>query len=321
MASLRHKLGALVYDWPRFLGALRGRSRWVRMRNRNERITLDPNGRGVRCEWEFGSDLHIANIYPFTARWLMNRALSEWPIEERDEPCTAGEPRVSFVIGHRGSERVPLLLKTLRTIAAQDVAVECVVVEQSARPQLQLPSWVRTIHTPIDSDALPYNRAAAFNAGARAASASVLVLHDNDTLVPAAYAREAIARIERGAEIADIKRFIFYLDEHGAPEVVTQNLHGGSIVAAREAYFAIGGFDESFVGWGGEDNDFWERAQTRRVDAFGSLPLVHLWHAPQKEKAMSEATGGRRRYLEMREVPVAERIARLRSQESGRIER
>jgi GT2 family glycosyltransferase len=66
---------------------------------------------------------------------------------------------------------------------------------------------------------------------------------------------------------------------------VVQNLEaGGSFGMARDAFFDIGGFDESFVGWGGEDNEFWERAQTRSVWPFGYVPLVHLWHEPQPEK-------------------------------------
>lgn len=304
--------------------AMSGRSRWTRMRNRHERITLDPNGSGARCEWQFTSDLHICNAYPFTARWLLNRALAEWPIRYRQDRAVAGDPRVSFIIGHRGAARRSHLMKTLEAIAAQDIAIECIVVEQSVQRTVEprLPKWVHYIHTPIADDNLPYNRSWAFNVGVRAARGPILVLHDNDFLIPAAYAREASARVERGAEIADLKRFMFYLDERSSPtpERVTQNLlGGGSLVAMRDVYFAIGGFDESFVGWGGEDNDFWERAQTRRVDAFGSLPLVHLWHAPQKEKALSEPTGGRLRLIELRDVPVEERIARLLARPSGEI--
>ena len=117
-----------------------------------------------------------------------------------DAPLVTGPPRVAFIIGHRGESRLPLLQATVASIAAQrDVAIECIVVEQSEKPQLagRLPPWVRTIHTPIKSDALPYNRSWAFNVGARAAAAPLLVLHDNDFLVPADYAREIVARARR----------------------------------------------------------------------------------------------------------------------------
>ncbi len=66
---------------------------------------------------------------------------------------------------------------------------------------------------------------------------------------------------------------------------------GGSIALSRDAFHAIGGYDESFVGWGGEDNEFWERAQTRRVWPYGYLPFVHLWHAPQPEKLQPSRRG------------------------------
>jgi GT2 family glycosyltransferase len=59
---------------------------------------------------------------------------------------------------------------------------------------------------------------------------------------------------------------------------------GGSLAVDRETFFAIGGFDEAFVGWGGEDNEFWERAQSRKVWPYGYLPLIHLWHEAQPEK-------------------------------------
>src|SRR2546430_11025933 len=59
--SLRHRIGALLYDWPRYRRAMRG-GRWALMHNRNERVSTD--GRGVRCEWRFTSDLHIAKVFP-----------------------------------------------------------------------------------------------------------------------------------------------------------------------------------------------------------------------------------------------------------------
>ena len=128
-------------------------------------------------------------------------------------------------------------------------------------------------------------------------------LHDNDMLIPADYGREVLERAREGYEVSNLQRFIFYLTaSHSSktlsgrkmlsqcvPESVVQNLDGGgSLAMTREAYFGIGGFDESFIGWGGEDNEFWQRAQTRRVWAFGYLPTVHLWHANQSGKNEEE---------------------------------
>src|SRR5713101_8273274 len=321
---LRRRLGALVHDWPRFLRHIG--ADWTRIRNRDETIATD--GRGILCHWEYGSDLNIAAVFPSTSRWLLRRALGHHGMSLADEPAgLAGLPQVSFVIGHRGGERLPLLLTTLRSIAGQrDASVECIVVEQSARAEIQaaLPRWVRYLHTPVDP-ALPYCRSAAFNAGAAIARGGILVLHDNDLLVPARYGAEIAARVGEGWRFVDPKRFVFYVSEEdtrallsgGAVSTdvvtrVTQNLHGGSVAATTKAFFDIGGFDEEFVGWGGEDLEFWERAVADgRAYGYGYLPLVHLWHPAQQGKEQPDSPAIRR-YYAVREVAPAERSRRLR---------
>ena len=233
----------------------------------------------------------------------MERALVEHPVNRAaaHEEVTES-PAVSFVIGHRGLDRLPHLLVTLESIAGQKGAsIECLVVEQDSQSRIGsvLPSWVRWIHTPPPTANMPYCRSWAFNIGARHARGRVLVLHDNDMLVPADYAVRVLEHVSDGFEVVNLKRFIFYLTERHtesvlsgeggltdqAPLAIVQNLEGGGSVAiTRAAYERIGGFDESFVGWGGEDNEFWERAQTLRVWPYAYLPIVHLWHAPQAEK-------------------------------------
>jgi len=323
--SLRHRLGALVYDWPRFLRHLRGD--WTKIRNRHEAISVD--GRGVRCDWVYASDLHLANVYPTAGRALMRRAFAEWPLSMKAEPVSvSGAPDVSFLIGHRGLERLPNLVAALRSIAGQEGArIEVIVVEQSAVPEVEslLPPWVRYVHTPVGADA-DYCRSATFNAGARAARGDVLIVHDNDLLIPRRYAAEVLARVREGWAFVDPKRFLFDLGEpetrlvfSGAPvpfrpATVRQNLKGGSVAIAAAAYRAVGGYDESFVGWGGEDLEFWERARAHGgVYEYGWLPLIHLWHRPQAGKVRQETAPAQLRYYELRDVPAAERIARLRS--------
>jgi hypothetical protein len=334
--SLRQKLGVILKDWPRFEWNLRGlqapglkAGHWSRICNRDEVIRAAPRLEGVGCLWKWTSDLHACKVFPALGARLMERALADWPISFADEPPSrTDQPEVSFIIGHRGLARLPHLLLTLKTVAAQrDAAIECIIVEQSAEPEVEsfLPAWTRYAHTPLAAPGMPYSRSWAFNVGARMARGKLLVLHDNDLLAPRHYAAQLARRHWQGYEVINLKRFIFYLAEaqsaklfsaeasalQSAPETVMQNAEGGgSLGVGRDAYFAIGGFDESFVGWGGEDNEFWERAATRSVWSYGYLPLVHLWHAPQPDKLI-EQRGTAELFDERSAIPVDERIVEL----------
>jgi hypothetical protein len=325
---LRQFLGAIAHDGVRFERLVRGR--WELIHNRNETITVSESGPGIRCEWQWTSPVDYCRFVPGADVRLLRAALATWPIRLADAPPVAQSPQVSFLIGHRGISRLPHLLLTLRSIAAQrDAAIECIVVEQAPENEIEsaLPPWVRYIHQPVgESD--PYKRAATFNAGALAARGRTLVLHDNDMLVPERYAAEVVAHVEAGWEAIDLKRFIFYVTERDTKrvigerrlalaersETVIQNLHGGSVAITRDGYASIGGLDEDFVGWGGEDVEFWERAETLRATRFGYLPIVHLWHAPQSEKLQAGEAPAVKRYYELAGVPPEERIARLKVQ-------
>jgi hypothetical protein len=329
-------LGVLLKDLRRYRRALNGNATaYLALCNRNERLEAAPDGSGYRCGWQWTSELHAPKYLPHLGLKLLWRALVEHPILRlKRPPRRAASPDVTFILGHRGAERLPHLLATLESIAGQQGAeIECIVVEQDdpARLSPHLPDWVRHIHTPPPSPVMPYCRAWTFNVGVRLARGTVLVLHDNDMLVPRDYASCALSRVRQGYEALNLKRFVFYLNEaHSrnvfagsedltarAPEAIVQNLEaGGSVAITRDAYDRIGGFDESFVGWGGEDNEFWERAQTLKLWPYGFLPLVHLWHPPQPGRYQPDnPTLVQQRQLSA--IPVAERIARLRSFAQG----
>jgi N-terminal domain of galactosyltransferase len=333
MMSTRRLLGAAVRDLPLYVRTLaNGSTAYLGIRNRAECITAAPfAGHGFRCEWRWTSDLYAPKIFPLLGRLLFQRALADRPIELAGSPGnTDSSPDVSFVIGHRGRERSPLLDLTLMSIAAQrGVSVEAVVVEQAiGESDLSLPSWVRHVVTPAED--APFNRAWAFNVGAKVAEGKVVILHDGDMLVPREYAQCVIDRVEAGNEVVDAKRFIFYLSEGDTnavcrsrrlddvvPMKIVQNLlAGGSVATTAGAYARLGGMDEGFVGWGGEDSEFWERCALLPRWDFGYLPIVHLWH---REQPMKEQTDNPtvNRYSRLAGLPPDERVRRLAAAPRG----
>ena len=337
--ELRRLAGAVRYDVPLYLRS-RLTGRYLSIRNRAEHLEPAPDGSGYRCLWQWTSELHAPKVIPALGRWLMRRAMADHPIERASAPPDAAHerPDITFLIGHRGLPRLPHLLATLESIAAQrGVRVECIVVEQDPVSQLgpHLPAWVRLVHTPPPAADMPYCRSWTFNVGALHARAPVLVLHDNDLLVPQDYAAWNLDRVAQGFDVVNPKRFIFYLDAshtqavfdrqagllRNPPEGIVQNAEGGGSVAiTAQAYARIGGLDESFIGWGGEDNEFWERAQTLRVWPWAGLPLVHLWHAAQPGKR--DATYHTAlHYQALKQMSPQARVARLadvpRGQMSG----
>ena len=332
----RNLVGVLTKDLMRYRRAFRVTEPvYLAICNRSERLEVAPDRQGYRCLWQWTSDLHAPKYLPVLGLGLMRRALADHPFVSAASPhALTNSPDVSFIIGHRGVDRVPHLLAAIGRIAGQHgVTVECIVVEQDAKARIaeRLPSWVRYVHTPPPHPDMPYCRSWAFNIGVGQARGEVVVLHDNDLLVPVDYAASIMKHVRDGYEVVNLKRFIFFLTEQHtnavvlctakltdeAPHSVMQNAEGGgSIAITRSAYDQIGGFDESFVGWGGEDNEFWERAQMLRVWPYAYLPIVHLWHSPQAGKN-DRGNPTLNRYQTLAGIPAITRIAELRKQPGG----
>lgn len=325
----RRVLGAALLDAPRLLGQLSSAGGWVGAKNRIESLIPDPAGPGYRCDFQWSSALHACRVFPWLGTLMLRRAFGQWPVRFVDNGVPASpEPELTFIIPFRGTERLPQLVAVVRSILAQErVRVECIVIEQSNRSQVcdRLPAAVRYIHLPHPDGDPGWRKSWAFNVAAGQARAPVLVCHDGDILAPAGYGQALIETLAYGFDSVHIQRFLFYLNagdtervlgggrlDACCPDEVRHNWVGGTLAIRRDAYFAIGGFDERFVDWGGEDNEFFDRCMTLRHCRYGWVPFVHLWHRPQGNKAGS----GREAALDLMRQRLAisalDRIAELR---------
>jgi hypothetical protein len=301
--QMRELFGVLLKDFPRYqLALLAGRHHYLRLINRNERLASSPNGYGYNCLWPYTSKLHAPLVLPFLGQQILRAYLKNSSFVRTSNRTRCKNIAISVLIGHRGLERLPLLLATLSTFASQvDVELECIVIEQDYQPQIKnfLPPWVDYIFQSTSHELLTYNRSAAFNRGALSARGHILLFHDNDMLAPTTYCRDIVALINAGYDAVNLKRYVFYLNQidskyiissdyklqHVVPDYIIQNLEaGGSVALSKSSFLSIGGMDEEFVGWGGEDIEFWRRCTTLNRWTWGYHCLVHLWHSSQPLK-------------------------------------
>jgi GT2 family glycosyltransferase len=324
---LRHSMGVVVFDLPRLAPQLLTPGQWWKVCNREDICNLAPDGHGLSVGGRWSKTIHACYVFPPVGKLLMRRALQEWPIELRDQPLETGSPRISVVIPHRGRAREEQLRLCLASFLAQrSVAVECIVVEQSPVAELgPLPPGVRHVHLAHPTDPEPWRKSWAYNVGVRAASCDLVLCHDGDILVPRDYAAELCRRFQDPSlEVLHPQRFLFYLDQATSqhiqvnsrlraciPHSVSQNWCGGTLAIRRSAFDAIGGFDERFVDWGGEDDEFYDRCRLLRQVTYGYLPFVHLWHPAQISK-FGRARQASEAFLQsVLQVPTAARVENL----------
>ena len=308
--DIRNYLSMLLFELPAYIYKLLKRDNsWVYITNRNEKFIPAVQGTGLSLLGDFTTRLRIAAHFPLLSTRLFKKAAAQYPFSLCNEFESVLSPEVSFIIGHRGADKIASLNLVIESIAGQtNKLLECIVVEQSAKPELknQLPLWVRYYHQPVDESDL-YNRSSAFNFGIEKAKADILILHDNDLCIPACYTDEHLKWLSSGYDLVNLKRYIFGLNRRDseqllsnknftqsyAPDYVLQNAKGGgSLTIKRSAYERIGGYDNRFAGWGGEDNELWQRAQVLKIYPFANLPLIHLWHKPQPDRRGGKHGGG-----------------------------
>jgi|GEM_PF-708044 len=329
LSSLKEKLGCWLHErWRTELAIWPIRSfDWLDLCNRGEAISRDRISGGRICEWRDSSQLTVSRVFPDIGHRLLMRCLRRWPLALNfDQPVSrSNSPEASVLVAVGGTDRLRQFQTVLASLRGQShQAMEIIVVEQSMTPELnsQLPSDVRYLHDRQEVG-VEFNKSKALNVAARAARGQFLMIHDADYVVPKDYVAEC-CRVLQQVEGVRPSRFNFHLDQTSTeafmrdlkwptacyPEFIVQN-NPTPMALRASSYWEIGGHDESFVGWGGEDVEFLSRLRTLSVAEGGWLPAIHLWHPAAPRKASGH------RNQQQQDDKLAkdpqERIARLRS--------
>lgn len=143
----------------------------------------------------------------------------------------------------------------------------------------------------------PFNRSAAINSAAAELEWDVAVIADSDTIVGTDQITAAVAQAVRTGQITFAYDVFCYLSRtmsdrimrgfDGMWEPGIEWMMAGTcssmVVVTRELFDRVGGFDEGFQDWGGEDVAFWRACETLGGgDQRIAGPAWHLWHKPAR---------------------------------------
>lgn len=171
-----------------------------------------------------------------------------------------------------------------------------------------------------DSGHEPFSRAASRNWGVRRAAGEVVVVGDADSVPDEEPLLEAIQDARQsGAVHWPFDRCVYLTEQEtelaleGKPFVPSRkkgNATGGLVVASRDTWIRIGGQDEKFRGWGGEDDAFHMMCR-RTVGAVRHEGLlVALWH-PNPHRFGEHHAANRRRLDHYRKASTPDQLFSL----------
>ena len=207
----------------------------------------------------------------------------------------------SIVLSYRagkGTARYDNLIASLRWLA-RTPHYEVIIVEQDEVPMLPPALPHPNCRLAFAYNPGAFNKAWGFNVGARLSAQPVLVFSDADLIIDGMLDRIVAHCLQQYAVAKPYRRLVDLSPEQSAqvragaydwqPPAGKQHRESigeflvlcSGMFAMRSAVFhELGGWDERFRGWGGEDDAFSHVIQRARLPTieFDERPALHLWH-------------------------------------------
>jgi hypothetical protein len=197
---------------------------------------------------------------------------------------------------HSRARNLSLCLASLRNQLAGRANWKITVVESDTKARFREMVAPHVENYLFHSSKELFNKSAALNAGVQAfgKTGETLVLLDIDVVLAPNFISTTRQRLKESANFVPANSGLF-LDAASSTNVskvlmnreassgplsgyLLANPRGLCVVSRFEHYESIGGFDESFEGWGGEDTDFHQRLDSAfGVGRFDGV-LIHLNH-------------------------------------------
>lgn len=214
---------------------------------------------------------------------------------------------ICYIIGHRSSKTDPARDRNLKAVLLwlkANFHFEVLVVEQDSS-ETAIKSLVESFGFRYKFLYNPgfYNRSWAFNVGVCMTDKSFIVCADNDVVMVPNQLNESLLGLMMYESVSpkhiavDLPEFMtqrFAQDSNTAFPVIAHGRSGinfsSMLVAFRkQSYFKIGGWDEDFRGWGGEDD-----VQTFKINKVLKYkeydrPAFHLNHARNQQTGSGAA--------------------------------
>ena len=193
---------------------------------------------------------------------------------------------ISYIICYReaSKERVSALQFTLRRIRSYFPDIEILIVEQDSKSKLILDKGLNIKHLFIFNSGL-FNRSWAFNYASKNTTKKTLVFADADIFLEKEGFIECFNATNDFEAITpnklEISNVSIDQDTNEIQFLNERKLHsfaGGMLIVTRDAFEKIGGWDERFEGWGGEDDALTHVVYNRLKSKSFNLPNFHIDH-------------------------------------------